>query len=203
VTLYVESNFVLELALSQEHWTDAEALLVRAERRQMSLAIPAVSISEPFSTVTNRSRLRRAVIDQLDRQIEDLRRSHLLQDDVNSIELTPAILNRVKEHETELLISTLVRVLDVATVIPIDAAVFREALENRIRFPFDPMDAVIFSSVAHHLRSTTEKGPHLFVTKDKRDFRKSGIAELLRALDCELLRSFAEAQVLLELPLPD
>lgn len=202
MTLYVESNFILELALSQEQWPDAEAVLTSAERRQVSLAIPAVSVSEPFSTVTNRSRLRKSVVDQLDRQIGDLRRSHLLQDDVRSIELTPVVLNRIKEHETDLLISTLVRVLDVATVLPVDAAVFRQALTYRSRFAFSPMDAMIFSCVVHHLSTTAEPGPHFFVTRDRRDFRDSGIVDELLAVGCELLNSFPEARLRVELPLP-
>jgi hypothetical protein len=41
LTLFVESNFVLEIALGQQDSTAAERLLILAEQAQLELALPA------------------------------------------------------------------------------------------------------------------------------------------------------------------
>lgn len=50
--MYVESNFVLEIALGQEELTAAERLLVAAEQGAIELALPVFALSEPFARVT-------------------------------------------------------------------------------------------------------------------------------------------------------
>jgi hypothetical protein len=52
--VYVESNFVLEIALGQEQATSAEALLAFSESRSIELVLPSLTLTEPFSTVTHR-----------------------------------------------------------------------------------------------------------------------------------------------------
>ena len=51
MTVFVESNFVLEIALGQEQAAAAEAILQLAEHGTLNLRIPAFALSEPFSTV--------------------------------------------------------------------------------------------------------------------------------------------------------
>lgn len=203
MTVYVESNFVLEIALGQEQASAAEAILVRAERQEIALALPAFALSEPFSTVTQRSRTRERVVNQLKGQLRDLARSQSLQDDIRSIELTPDVLARIERHETDNLIATAERLLNVATMIPVDVAVFRQAMIYRTRYSLSPQDSLIYSTVVSHMTTHGATGPHYFVSKDRKDFRDPGIALELAVLECELLSSFPEAALLLEKPLPD
>lgn len=57
--VYVETNFVLEVALGQEQAEAAAEILNRAEGGEIELAIPYLSLVEPFSTVTKRHRDRK------------------------------------------------------------------------------------------------------------------------------------------------
>ena len=200
--VYLESNFVLEIALSQEQVSATEVILEYAERNEIALAIPWFSLAEPFSTVTQRSRNRKKFISQLEGQLRDMRRSRT-REDVRPIELAPALLARIDSDETDNLIRAAERVLNVATVLAVDATVFRQAMEYRTRFDFSPQDALVYASVVGHLTDNESPGPHYFVTKDRDDFRDLSIAEELHALDCELLMSFPEMALLLEQPLPD
>lgn len=62
MTVYVESNFVLELALQQEQTSAAESILNATARGEFRLALPAIALTEPFSTLEQRSRnLRREI----------------------------------------------------------------------------------------------------------------------------------------------
>lgn len=46
--VYVESNFVLELALGQEQSASAEAILALAEAKKIELVVLGFALSEPF-----------------------------------------------------------------------------------------------------------------------------------------------------------
>ena len=57
MNVYVESNFVLELALLQEQHASCEALLRLCEEGGIQLVIPAYSLAEPYETLTRRHRM--------------------------------------------------------------------------------------------------------------------------------------------------
>lgn len=52
--LYVESNFLVELALEQEQSVDCGRLLVLAERGMLELVVPAYAIMESHDAVFRR-----------------------------------------------------------------------------------------------------------------------------------------------------
>lgn len=54
--VYVESNFVLELAFLQEECAQAEEISKLAESGEIQLAIPAFSGGEPYERMIRRSR---------------------------------------------------------------------------------------------------------------------------------------------------
>ena len=50
MNVYVESNFVLELAFLQEQCSSCEKILSLCEARRIQLLIPAYSLAEPYET---------------------------------------------------------------------------------------------------------------------------------------------------------
>jgi len=75
VIVYIESNFVLELALVQEDSTSCEAILQLAETGAIMLAVPAFSLGEPYETLVRRHRERRLLAGALAGEMTQLRRS--------------------------------------------------------------------------------------------------------------------------------
>ena len=65
MNVYVESGFVLTLALQQDDHRAAERILRLAQGRRIALKIPSFSLSEPFATVQNRANNRNRLIDEL------------------------------------------------------------------------------------------------------------------------------------------
>jgi hypothetical protein len=51
VIVYIESNFVLEIALEQEQSSAASSILSLAESRQIELAYSSFILSEPFASI--------------------------------------------------------------------------------------------------------------------------------------------------------
>jgi predicted nucleic acid-binding protein len=75
VNVYVESNFVLELALLQEQHTSCEELMRLCEEGRIQLVIPAYSLAEPYETLTRRHRQRKRMKAELDDQLRQLART--------------------------------------------------------------------------------------------------------------------------------
>ena len=59
MNIYIESNFVLELALVQEQEASCENLLQVCEAGRAKLIIPAYSLVEPYETLVRRHTQRR------------------------------------------------------------------------------------------------------------------------------------------------
>ncbi len=59
MTVYVESNSVLAIAPGHEDAEAATTILELAEQGRIAVAFSALALTEPFSTVTYRGRVRR------------------------------------------------------------------------------------------------------------------------------------------------
>ena len=56
--VYVETNFVIEVVLAQEHHIAAKTILSMAEMHKLELAFPSFILSEVSSTVVRRQKER-------------------------------------------------------------------------------------------------------------------------------------------------
>jgi hypothetical protein len=193
VTLYVESNFVLEIALGQEESVSAERLLAAAERGDIQIALPAFALSEPFSTVTGRVRERGRLADRFDSQMGQLARSVPHRQDVAALRPIPNILALIDGRERDGLARTVERMLGTARRIETDLAVFRETLAYQGRFGLEAEDAIILAAVVADLRTQALPGPHCFATRDTSHFGIQPIQGELAPFDCTMLFHFADA----------
>ena len=103
---YVESNFILEIALGQEQSQFAQGLVQLAERGDIEIAFPSFALSEPFSTISQRGRARRQLYSSLTNQLNDLARSLPHQSDVTCLRPLLPALTSVGIREAALLAET-------------------------------------------------------------------------------------------------
>ncbi len=80
MNVYVESNFVLEVAFNQEQAESCRAVLELAARGELRLVLPALSIAEPIHAFVRRERGRKRVAEELKQQLSQLRRSNAFRD---------------------------------------------------------------------------------------------------------------------------
>ena len=73
--VYVESNFVLELALLQPEHAECTELLERGRTGATRLVIPAYALIEPYETVTRRHKARTQLHSQLKTELGQLLRT--------------------------------------------------------------------------------------------------------------------------------
>lgn len=75
MNVYVESNFVLELALEQEQHESCERLVLMASAGSVKLIVPAFSLAEPHDALISRDKARRKLGHELKSHLHELGRS--------------------------------------------------------------------------------------------------------------------------------
>lgn len=189
--VYVESNFVLELAYLQEECECCLELLGLAESHYIQLVLPAFSIGEPYEALVRRSRQRRELRDQLDRTIRELSRSRPYQGTTDEFQELTKVLFTSGEEEKRRLDDILERILQIADVIPVGSNISRAATTLQRSRDLSPQDAIVYASVLDHLASAPE-AIRCFINRNSKDFLNPDIENELAAHNCRLLTRFAD-----------
>jgi predicted nucleic acid-binding protein len=191
--VYVESNFVLELAFLQEGSENTNAIIEIAEAGRIRLVLPAYCAGEPYERLVRRARDRKALREKLAAEIRELSPSKPYGDLAEASRELTSILARSADQEKRRLETVLLRLLAVAEVIPLDSSILKAAIELQPKFALSPQDAIVFASVQTHLGSVPQDQPKLFLTKNSKDFLTPDIQERLDEMNCRVLVHFEDA----------
>ena len=187
---YVESNFVLEIALGQEQSASAESLLVLAEADTLDLILPSLALAEPFATITQRERGRRRLVNDIATTLRDLQRSVSHQHEALLVANAVAGLANIAGREYTRLHGVVTRLLTTARIIELDSSRFALALGYQPRYELSPQDSIIYASVISDLQAQPPSDLKCFLTRNSRDFDDPDIVAELHGHNCQLLFSF-------------
>jgi hypothetical protein len=193
VIVYVESNFILEIALGQEHSGAAEQILAAATTGDIKLVLPQFCLSEPFSTLTERGRGRLRLSRMLTEQLRQLDRSSPHKPLLQPLQVAPATLVSFEKAEFDLLESTVGRLLTVGSTIALDGTMFQKAISYRQTYALSAQDATIYSCIVAHMSSQDPGEPKCFVSRNFKDFDDPDIRQELKTYGCEYADSFENA----------
>lgn len=187
--VYVESNFILELAYLQEEYESCERILALAEGRAITLALPAFCLGEPFESSTRRWRRRKDLRERFDQEIRELSRSQPYRAlSGESQEITKA-LAQSEQEEKQRLDGIIARIVDAVVLIPLDRLTIQAALRLQDARKLSSQDAIVYASVLAHMAGVTGEDKCL-LTKNSKDFANPDIGQDLQAQDCTLLTRF-------------
>jgi predicted nucleic acid-binding protein len=189
--VYVESNYLLELAFEQEEVGDCIALLELAETKQVSLVLPAFSIGECLERIGRRKSQRLTIQRSLREEIRELGRSAssaTLSDQLRS--LTDSLIAGADADEQRY-DSLLRRLLGCAHFVPLDADVVRSSLGTGSQYGLSPQDAIVLTCVLSHLNANRPVRA-LFVNRNRKDFSNPDIIAILGTLQCVLKVRFSD-----------
>lgn len=188
--VYVESNFILELAYLQEEYKSCEEILELAQENQITLVLPVYSIGEPYDSWVRRSKQRLDLHERLSRELIELSRSKPYVETLTDFQEITKILVESGEKEKEELDNTISKVLKTATIIPIDREVIKAAISFQKTRNLSPQDSIVYASVLSHLLGTSTEEKKCFITKNSKDFANPDIYTDLEACGCKLLTKF-------------
>lgn len=188
--VYVESNFVLELALEQEEFESCYEILDLARRDRIELIIPAYCFVEPLVAWARRSTNRRLLLEQISAEQNQLSRSEANLELVQDLRRLTSDLAKVTEEEG----SRLTRILDDLTSIvqisSLDPNVIVSSSDIRQRLSLGPQDAAVYASVIAHVTSQDRGEEKCFLNSDAKDFMIPEIQDELKSYNCVLIPKF-------------
>ena len=189
--VYVETNFVLEVALEQEEWESCQTLLKLGAAGTVALAVPAYALVEPIETLVRRDKSRKELAERVRSELRQLGRSEAYRRYTDSHQALVELLIRSGGEEVERYTETRLQLIEVATIIPLDRETVTRASSAQATYGLSQQDALVYASVVTHLEDSGDQ-TSCFITRNTRDFSEPGIRAELDSRRCKLLFSFAE-----------
>lgn len=187
MNVYVESNFVLELALLQEQHESCRQIVDLADEGDIHLVIPAYSLVEPYETLIRFSKKRQTITDEVNAELRQLGRSAPYEEQTAAFQDLTALFIRSQEEERNRLRNTLEQLLAVAQLIPLTTTVINNSLQQQQ--DFSPQDAVVYASVLEHL-ANADGDDHVFLNRNRKDFDDPDVEDRLEEMGCKILFQF-------------
>ena len=190
MNVYVESNFVLELALRQAQSESCQTLVDYAANGQIALVVPAYSLAEPYDTITRRRKERAQVKRDVDSALSQLQRTSAYSDEIDRLrDLTNLLISSANDEKLHLE-SAITQLAEVSEVIALVPEIILESLKRQEDFDFSPQDALVYASVVSHLKGSGSEGQNCFLNRDARDFEDQNVVDELSNWGCRLLTDF-------------
>ena len=189
MNVYVESNFVLQLALLQEFHASCEAIVQLCEAGSARLVIPAFSLIEPYRTLDRHHAQRVRIKGDLDIELRQLARTSSFTERLAEFESLTSLLIDSAEEESRRWENVRERLLRAADVVPIDAEILATASRQRHTYALEPHDAIVYASVLSHLERSGGVAS-CFINADAKDFDDPNLVAELVGHQCKLIFRF-------------
>ena len=195
MVVYVESNFVLEIALEQEQSSAARSILSLAESRQIELAYPSFVLSEPFENISRARRERNDLQVSLLKTFSYLKRSEPYKGIMLDSGPTISVLRDAYGRQKDLLDATFDQLIGVGRCISIDLSIFREALAYQRGLYLSPQDSIIYSAIVADLKGQAQDETKCFLSRDRKAFGRNddrSVKGELEEYNCRYIGNFSQ-----------
>lgn len=189
MTVYVESNFVLEQSLQQEECDSCAAIIDLASRGLIILAVPAFSLAEPHGAISGKEKARARLSNDLRAQLNELARSKPHRAVLATYESLATVLIDSAQSERNGLRGTIAEMLRIANIIVLDAAILSSAAEIEVEYGLSGQDAVVLASILRHL-DQYDPVESCFLNRNSKDFDDPDIRERLESHGCKFFAKF-------------
>jgi predicted nucleic acid-binding protein len=197
--VYVETNFVLEIAREQEQVEAANQILTLVEQGKIELAFPGFTLSEPFSTIIRQRKDRKELLRSLQDTLVQLRRSETHKNTTDALEPVLDLLNVAVERDLDLLHATIERMLKTGRSLETDISNFRQAVDYQKRFDLSPQDSIIYSAIIADISRRPAIEDKRFLSRDNEAFATNlAIKRELRKYNCRYIGSFKDGLASIE-----
>jgi predicted nucleic acid-binding protein len=191
MTVYVESNFVVEHALQQEEYESCDRIVRLASRGSIELVIPAFSLAEPHLAIAGKEKVRNRLSHDLRTHLAELGRSRRHREIPARFENLASVLIASARGERDGLRETITHLLRCAQIIALDTPVLKLASDVEERYGLSGQDSIVLASVLSDLEARHPR-ESCFLNRNSKDFDDPGILEGLEALGCRFFPRFGE-----------
>ena len=190
--VFVESNFILELAFQQEDYRACEQIVAGAQAGHYTLHVPQYALAEVFEVLRRKRQDRTEYQGYVQKEINQNRRE-ATSDPVAADDLT-RLLNDLLTGRTlaqsSRVFGLVAQLAEQAPGPALTASVVAEAEAAQTTHGLSVQDALVWASVVQGLHELPPEAPKLLVTRNDSDFKKPSTRQVLAASGCELISSF-------------
>jgi predicted nucleic acid-binding protein len=191
MTVYVESNFVLEQSLQQEECDSCAQIINLASKGRIRLVIPAFSLAEPHLAILGKEKARSRLSADLRCRLSEVGRSKPHRAVPAAFGTLAEVLIASAQLERDGLRDTIAGLLETADIISLDATVLKSAAEIQVEFGMSAQDAIVLASVLAHLDS--RRPPEsCFLNRNTKDFDDPAVRERLDGFGCQFFGKFED-----------
>jgi predicted nucleic acid-binding protein len=191
VIVYVETNFLLEIAYLQERCDSCQLILDFTKARTITLALPAYSAAEARATAHRRATERREVQAILRKHIREISRSEPFRGlSEQSRDVLTALVAGDKEARERLEVA-IQTVEEHGITIPMTGEVIRMARAHELTHSLSSQDALVLASVRSHAEKSTEQ--KCFISQDLRAFEEPAVLNEISSVECKFVSNFTDA----------
>ena len=191
--VYVETNFILELAYLRSTSDNCERLIDFARERKIWLVIPAFALLEARIAWQGVVKRRTRLHSEVRAELGELARSRPLANIGEQSQAFVASLVDTAQDDRSRLESAVNSLIAHATVLGINSKAINAALVVEQRLGFLPQDALIYGTILQDLKQTDNRSK-LFVTQNAGDFFIPTVQDELASYGCKLLTKFDTAE---------
>ncbi len=189
--VYVETNFVLEIAREQKECKSANRILIFAEEGRLKLAFPNFVLGESFSTIVRQRKDRSGLLEALVRTLGELRRSEIHRQNMEALRPVLELLRGAIEGDLDLLHSIIEHMLNVGRSLHTDVINFKQAVQYQKDLDLSPQDSIIFSAIVADLIRQPVEETKCFLSRDYKAFATNPHIELeMRKYRCKYIKSY-------------
>ncbi|MDB5246973.1 MAG: hypothetical protein JWQ40_1367 [Segetibacter sp.] len=190
--VYVESNFVLEIALRQEQLESCNSIIQLAEESKLQLVLPAYSLVEPYEVIRRHAIQRKKFSNELKNELQQILRSESYKEETVTILKVGDLLLKSGEDAKQQLEEMILRLIKASMTIPLTADIITNAIEFQVKNTFSPQDSLVYASVISHLKSAPNE-EKCFLNRNSKDFDDPEIVKELDRYGCKIMFQFTHA----------
>jgi predicted nucleic acid-binding protein len=189
MNVYVETNFILELAFQQEQASSCESIIALCESDKASLIIPAYCLAEPHEKLHRQSKTREELQKTLDAEIRQLSRTSSYKARLQNIKEIANLLIQSNDDEKKRFDGFRNRLFNAAEAISLTKRILTDAGSYETSLALKPQDAIIYASVISHLEEHSSV-MSCFLNRNSKDFDDPNIVAALKNFNCTMIPRF-------------
>ena len=193
MNVYVESGFVLTLALQQDDYQASDRILQLARQHRIVLKIPVLSFSEPFATVQYRANNRNRLIAELRREVRELGRTQSHEAMARELVQYTSQMSNVLQMQLDAIEVVLLDLSRICGLLQLDATVLMRASSYKVVHNLRLQDAIILAAIILDLEREQIPDGALFISQNVKDFEVPSVQDALERVNCKYLADFTNA----------
>lgn len=180
--VYVETNFVLQLALEQEHSIHARQILLFARRHRIRLFMPWFCLGEAYAALNYQIGQRKHLAEECASVARELSRTVGLEQRTRLLYWfrdASREVGRIGDEQVEALDHAITNLLTISKMLIVDATRVRQSIRARRKLGLRPSDSIVYGCIRHHALNTT--GDKCFLNNDSAFHQPKIVRDLKRA----------------------